>query len=70
MLLKDGVKLLESIGYSYEGIDYGVKIYYHPNNPRQCILLIPCRYEPDDELSEELSIKIYEAASRASKIKH
>ena len=70
LLLKDGIELLLAAGYTYEGIDSGARLYYHPNNPRQHIFPIPCRYKPDDELSEEITIKIYEAISRSSGIKH
>ena len=70
LLLRDGIKLLEATGYRYEGVDSGTRLYYHPNNPRQSILLIPCHFDLDDELSESITIKIYEVINRTSGIKH
>ena len=70
LILKDAIMLLEAVGYTFEGFDSGVRLYYHPRNPRQHILTIPCRYDLNDELSEEISKRIYEAINRYSSIKH
>ena len=70
LLLKDGIKLLESAGYTYEGIDSGSFIYYHPSNPRQHVFPIPIRYKPDDELSEAITIKILKAINHSGFVKH
>ena len=70
LLLRDGIKLLESSGYTFEGIDSGARVYYHPWNPRQHIFLFPCVLKPDDELPEVIVIKLVEALSRSSSVKH
>ena len=70
LLLKDGIKLLESIGYKYEGVDSGYLIYYHPCNPRQHVFPIPCHFKPDDELPEVIIIKLLEAIGSSGSVKH
>ena len=70
LILKDAIDLLIAIGYSYEGLDSGKQIYYHPNNPRQHILTIPIQFKLEDELSEEISKKVYKAIKNASGVKH
>ena len=70
LLFKDGIKLLESVGYMYEGIDSGHFLYYHPRNPRQHLFSIPCHYKPDDKLSDAITIEIIKAISRSDSVKH